>query len=68
MALKVEPVPKSWAEMLAEFCREVAVLVLVFVPLELYRQPTIQPGIVKLAILGSAILLVIGMLVESVRK
>jgi hypothetical protein len=34
---KVEQVPKSISEMVGEICRELAVLVLVFVPLELFK-------------------------------
>jgi hypothetical protein len=60
---------KATAEMIGEFMREVALLVLVFVPLEFFLQAPGQyrwPGIVAASIL-SVILLTIGIIIERVR-
>jgi len=68
MALRVEPVAKSLGEMAGEFCRELAVLVLVFVPLELYRASGVSRWVIWGAIAGSISLLGIGMAVEVLRE
>ena len=53
--------------MIGEFCREMAVLILVFVPLDLYRSQ-ISSWTVKVAILGSVGLLALGMGIERMRE
>jgi len=68
MAVKVDPIPKSAGEMLGEFCRELAVLILVFVPLELYRASYVSSWVIKGAILGSIALLTLGIAIEVVRE
>jgi len=65
--IQVEIGPKSKGEMLGEFCRELAVLILVFVPLELYRAPQISSWVIKVAILGSIALLALGIGIERMR-
>jgi hypothetical protein len=60
---------KTTTEMIGEFMREVALLVLVFVPLEFFLQADDQyrwPGIVAASIF-SASLLIIGIVIERVR-
>jgi hypothetical protein len=56
MAVQVESVPKSVSEMIGEICRELAVLVLVFVPLELYKNTEISRAVIATAIVGSILL------------
>lgn len=68
MAIQVEPVPKSVSEMIGEICRELAVLILVFVPLELYRSAEISRAVIALAIAGSIVLAGIGMVIEWLRS
>ena len=66
MAIQVEQVPKSISEMVGEICRELAVLVLVFVPLELFKDT--QIGLCKAAaIIGSIVLAALGILIEWLR-
>jgi hypothetical protein len=60
MAVEVEPVPKSVSEMIGEICRELAVLVLVFVPLELYKNTEISRSVIATAIVGSIVLAAVG--------
>lgn len=59
---------KSVSEMIGEICRELAVLVLVFVPLELYRNSGISGHVIAVAIAGSIVLAAIGILIEWVRN
>ena len=68
MAVQVESVPKSVSEMIGEICRELAVLVLVFVPLELYKNAEISGSIIATAIVGSIVLAAIGILIEWLRS
>lgn len=68
MAVQVESVPKSVSEMIGEICRELAVPVLVFVPLELYRNSGISGHVIAVAIAGSIVLAAIGILIEWVRN
>ncbi|HEV3111231.1 MAG TPA: hypothetical protein VGY99_12125 [Candidatus Binataceae bacterium] len=61
---------KGTAEMLGEFSREVALLVLVFVPLEFFLQAGDQyrwPGTIA-AVIFAGMLLSIGIIVERVRR
>ena len=67
MAIEVEQVPKSISEMVGEICRELPVLVLVFVPLELYKNTGISGGVIVAAIIGSIALAAVGILIEWVR-
>ena len=68
MAVQVESVPKSISEMIGEICRELAVLVLVFVPLELYKNAGISGHVIITAIAGSIVLAAIGILIEWLRN
>ena len=68
MAIQVESAPKSVSEMIGEICRELAVLILVFVPLELYRSAEISRAVITLAIAGSVVLAAIGIVIEWVRS
>lgn len=68
MAIEVEPVPKSVSEMIGEICRELAVLVLVFVPLELYKNTEISRAIIVTTIVGSVMLAAIGIVIKWVRS
>jgi hypothetical protein len=68
VAVQVESVPKSVSEMIGEICRELAVLVLVFVPLELYKNAEISGSIIATAIVGSIVLAAIGILIEWLRS
>lgn len=54
--------------MVGEICRELAVLVLVFVPLELYKSAEISSFVLAAAIAGSIVLAAIGMLIEWLRR
>ena len=54
--------------MIGEICRELAVLVLVFVPLELYQSAEISRLVLAAAIVGSIVLATIGSLIEWLRK
>lgn len=67
MAVQVESVPKSVSEMIGEICRELAVLVLVFVPLELYKNSGISGYVIATAIAGSIVLAALGILIEWMR-
>lgn len=53
--------------MVGEICRELAVLVLVFVPLELYKNTQISRAVIAGAIMGSIALAGIGILIEWLR-
>lgn len=66
-AIQVESVPKSVSEMIGEICRELAVLVLVFVPLELCKNSAISGYVIAAAIAGSIVLAAIGILIGSLR-
>lgn len=76
MALRVELEAKSKSEMVGEFLRELAVLVLVFVPLEVYI-PSKDKGILISSLdpkwvlvgslAGSAVLLTVGIWLERRR-
>jgi hypothetical protein len=66
MAVQVESVPKSVSEMIGEIGRELAVLVLVFVPL-LYKNSGTSGYVIVTAIAGSIALAAIGILIEEVR-
>jgi hypothetical protein len=68
MAVQVESAPKSVSEMIGEICRELAVLVLVFVPLELYKNTEISGSVVAIAIVGSILLAAVGILIEWLRS
>ncbi len=68
MAIRVESAPKSVGEMIGEICRELAVLVLVFVPLELYRNAAISGSVIAAAIGGSIALAGVGILIEWLRN
>lgn len=68
MAVQVESAPKSVSEMIGEICRELAVLVLVFVPLELYKNTEISGSVVAIAIAGSILLAAVGILIEWLRS
>jgi hypothetical protein len=68
VAVQVESVPKSVSEMIGEICRELAVLVLVFVPLELYKNTEISGSIIATAIVGSIALAAVGILIEWLRS
>jgi hypothetical protein len=68
VAVQVESVPKSVSEMIGEICRELAVLVLVFVPLELYKNTEISRSVIVTAIVGSILLAAIGILIEWLRS
>jgi hypothetical protein len=68
IAIEVEPIPKSVSEMFGEICRELAVLVLVFVPLELYKSSGVSGFVIVAAIAGSIMLAAIGILIEWLRK
>jgi hypothetical protein len=57
----------SVLEMCGEFLREAAVLVLVFVPLELYRGGSMKRGWFLWTITFSAVLLFCGIFLESIR-
>jgi hypothetical protein len=67
MAIQVEQVPKSISEMVGEICRELAVLVLVFVPLELFKETQISGYVIAAAIIGSIVLAALGILIEWLR-
>jgi riboflavin transporter FmnP len=54
--------------MVGEICRELAVLVLVFVPLELYKNTETSHAVVVGAIMGSIVLAALGILIEWLRK
>jgi hypothetical protein len=54
--------------MIGEICRELAVLVLVFVPLELYKNSGISGYVIAAAIAGSTLLAGIGILIEWLRN
>jgi hypothetical protein len=54
--------------MIGEICRELAVLVLVFVPLELYKHSEISGSVIATAIGGSFVLAAIGILIEWLRN
>ena len=68
IAVEVEHVPKSISETIGEICRELAVLVLIFVPLELYQSAEISRLVLAAAIVGSIVLATIGILIEWLRK
>jgi hypothetical protein len=68
MAIRVETAPKSVSEMIGEICRELSVLVLVFVPLELYRNSETSGSVIAAAIGGSFVLAAIGILIEWLRN
>lgn len=68
MAIQVESAPKSVSEMMGEICRELAVLVLVFVPLELYKDSGISSHVIATAIAGSIVLAAISILIEWLRN
>jgi hypothetical protein len=68
MAIQVEQVPKSISEMVGEICRELAVLVLVFVPLELFKDTQISGYVIAAAIIGSIVLAALGILIEWLRE
>lgn len=68
MTVQVESVPKSVSEMIGEICHELAVLVLVFVPLELYKNSGISGYVIAAAIAGSTALAAIGILIEWLRN
>jgi len=68
MAVQVESIPKSISEMMGEICRELAVLALVFVPLELYKNSGISAYVIATAIAGSMVLAAIGILIEWLRN
>jgi hypothetical protein len=68
MPVQVESAPKSVSEMIGEICRELAVLVLVFVPLELYKNTQISGSVVAIAIGGSILLAAVGILIEWLRS
>jgi len=68
MPVQVESVPKSISEMVGEICRELAVLVLVFVPLELYKNSGISGYVIAVAIAGSIVLAAVGILIEWLRN
>ncbi|MFZ0284286.1 MAG: hypothetical protein WAL32_03585 [Terriglobales bacterium] len=53
--------------MIGEICRELAVLVLVFVPLELCKNSAISGYVIAAAIAGSIVLAAIGILIGSLR-
>lgn len=60
---------KTIAEMLAEFLREAALLIFVFVPLDALFSRGSMPGIVGvLGIATSAVFLAAGILVERMRR
>ena len=67
MTIQVEQVPKSISEMVGEICRELAVLVLVFVPLELFKDTQISGYVIAAAIIGSIVLAALGILIEWLR-
>jgi len=54
--------------MVGEICRELAVLVLVFVPLELYKDTGVSRLVIALAIAGSIVLAGVGILIEWLRR
>jgi len=68
MPLQVELGSKSKSEMIGEFCRDLAVLILVFVPLELYRNSTVPLWVIQVSIFGSIGLLLSGMTIERLRR
>lgn len=58
---------RSVLEMLAEFLRELSVLVLVFVPLDLYARGGFSVKRAAAVILSSAVLLTFGIILERRR-
>ncbi len=67
MPLQVELGPRSRSEMIGDFCRELAVLILVFVPLELYRASGVAQWVIYVSIIGSIGLLALGITIERSR-
>jgi len=67
MPFRLSRFPNQVSEMVGEICRELAVLVLVFVPLELFKETQISGYVIAAAIIGSIVLAALGILIEWLR-